>query len=250
VLGVGVGSPGYVDSQRGIVHKAVNLGWESLPLADILTARLDGRLPVRVANDAAALAQGEATFGAGRGCDDFVLIAIGTGLGMAARVGGKLLRGSTFSAMELAHVALVTDGRPCACGLSGCLEMYLSGVGMLAAAREYLPQFPDSSLHTCESLSTTNILAAAQAQDALGLYLLKEASTTLTGIILLTVGTLNPGRVIIGGGLGQALYPLIAEDIRADIARRTHPVAHDGLRLVAAEVTSSAAGAAALILGG
>jgi glucokinase len=250
VVGVGVGCPGYVDAQAGIVHKAVNLDWEDLPLADILTARLEApRLQVRVANDAVALAQGEATFGAGRGCDDFVLVAVGTGLGLAARSGGRMLRGSSFAAMELAHVALVSDGRPCACGLKGCLEMYCSGVGMLAAAREYLPQFPDSSLHAVDPLTTPAILEAADAGDALGGLLVREITNALVNVSLLTVGILNPRRVIIGGGLGQALVPRIIDDLRAEVTRRTHPAAHDGLTFASAEVASSAAGAAALILG-
>lgn len=122
ILGVGVGSPGVVDL-AGIVLTAPNLGWHDLPLQQRLTDAL--ALPALVANDANVAALAEHSFG--DALSDTMLVRIGTGVGAGLLVGGTLLSGARFSAGEIGHVVVGTDGgEECACGKHGCLETWLA----------------------------------------------------------------------------------------------------------------------------
>jgi predicted NBD/HSP70 family sugar kinase len=122
ILGVGIGSPGVVDL-AGIVLTAPNLGWHDLPLQELLAAELD--LPVLVANDANVAALAEHSFG--DALSDTMVVKIGNGVGAGLLVGGTLLSGARFSAGEIGHVVVGTDGgEPCACGKHGCLETWLA----------------------------------------------------------------------------------------------------------------------------
>lgn len=244
VIGVGVGCPGVIDAERGVVLQAVNLGWHDVPLADGLRAHLGG-LPVHVRHDVNALAHGERVFGAGRGCDDFALMAVGTGIGFAACSGGRFITGSAHSGMEIGHMALVPNGRACGCGLRGCPEMYVSGVGLTAAAREYLPDYPQSRL-TRASSDTASILNAYRMGDPLAVRIIDEAGGMLATLAMLIAATLNPCRILIGGGLGAALYDLVIARVRRDVREGTLPAAHEYLDIVRAQVESSAVGAAAV----
>jgi len=122
ILGVGIGSPGVVDL-AGIVLTAPNLGWHDLPLQERLTAELG--MPVLVANDANAAALAEHSFG--DALSDTMLVRVGNGVGAGLLVGGTLLSGARFSAGEIGHVVVGTDGgEECACGKRGCLETWLA----------------------------------------------------------------------------------------------------------------------------
>ncbi|WP_430868448.1 ROK family protein [Demequina aurantiaca] len=122
ILGVGVGSPGIVDS-TGTVLSAPNLGWKDLPLQQLLSSR--SGLPVQVANDANIAALAERTFGGGGA--DMMLVRAGRGVGSGLIVGGQQVYGSGFAAGEIGHVVVGTDGGDtCICGKSGCLETWLA----------------------------------------------------------------------------------------------------------------------------
>jgi len=122
VLGIGVGSPGVVNAD-GTVLSAPNLGWEDLPLQELLIAHTG--LPVQVANDANVAALAERTFGGGGA--DMILIRVGRGVGAGVVVGGTVVQGARSAAGEIGHVVVGTDGhRPCACGKNGCLETWLA----------------------------------------------------------------------------------------------------------------------------
>jgi predicted NBD/HSP70 family sugar kinase len=122
ILGVGIGSPGVVDL-AGVVLTAPNLGWHDLPLQDRLADELG--LPVLVANDANVATLAEHSFG--DALSDTMLVKIGNGVGAGLLVGGTLLSGARFSAGEIGHVVVGTDGgEPCACGKHGCLETWLA----------------------------------------------------------------------------------------------------------------------------
>lgn len=247
VIGVGVGCPGYIDAARGVVLHAVNLGWRNMPLADALREGIGGGLAVHVRHDVSALAYGERFFGAGQGVDDFALIAAGTGIGFAAFSGGRMVTGSGWGGMELGHISLVPNGRACGCGLRGCAEMYASGVGLEAAMREYLPQYPRSTLHQSAG-DTAALLAAYDAGDALAVRVVDEAGAMLGTLAVIMAGTLNPRKILLGGGLGAALYDRVIDRIYHELRTRTTPIAHQHLEIARAAVTSSAAGAAAVAL--
>jgi glucokinase len=245
IAGVGIGIPGYVDPVNGVVIEAVNLGWQNVALAERLSA--DFKLPVKVQKDVNAAVWGEAKFGAAQGIRDGVLIAIGTGLGIGVMVKGRLVTGADGAAGELAHVALNLSGRLCRCGLRGCPETYISGIGLLAGVHEYASKYPNSPL-TQPNISTQQIIDAWHNNDPLAGQIFADAFERLTQITLMCVGLLNPQMIILGGGLGLALAETFLNHLSPQVIQRTHPAAHRNLRLVKSMVTSSAVGAAALIL--
>ncbi len=248
ILGIGVGVPGYVDARRGVVLEAVNLGWRDVPLADLLGRRLSGSLPIQVQKDANAAVMGEYVFGAARGSHSAALIAIGTGLGLGLMVNGALVTGVGGAAGEIGHIGLDPGGRVCACGLRGCPESVISGVGLLAGAQHHRERFIESPLNR-DDLTTQHILSAWQAGDALACLVLDEAFAQMALLSLWCIGLLNPDRLIIGGGLGLALADRLLPYLEQQIAQRTHAAARSGLTIVRSQVASSAVGAAALILG-
>ena len=138
-------------------------------------------------------------------------------------------------------------GRLCLCGMHGCPEMYISGVGLLAAVREYLPEYPDSTLSTTTDLTTTAILDAAQAGDALALRVMNEASEWLAGVLICCIGILNPSLFVIGGGLGMAGREWYVDGARKEILRRTMREIHPIVEIVESQVADSAVGAACLV---
>lgn len=247
VDGIGIGCPGYVNPHTGICHRAVNLDWTDVPLRDDLLRRLALDLPVAVHRDTNAGAVGEWMFGAGRGQSDFVYAAIGTGMGFGAVTGGRLLLGRGFQAMEFGHVSFDPHGRLCRCGLRGCAEAYVSGVGLLAGYHEHRADFPASPLALMADVTAGDILFAAGRGDALALCLLDEASDRLAAALACCVGMTDPGLFIIGGGLGLALYDRLMPGLEERVRARTLPVTHGHLRFARSQVTSSAAGAAALV---
>jgi glucokinase len=140
VSAVGVAAAGFVDEARSTILFAPNLPWRDEPLRDRLQARTG--LPVVVENDANAAAWGEFQFGAGRGENHIVGLTVGTGIGGGIVANGALVRGRFGVAAEVGHVVMVPAGRPCHCGLRGCLEQYASGNALARRAQEIASEAP------------------------------------------------------------------------------------------------------------
>jgi len=134
LAGVGIGVPGFIIMDKGIVTASPNLpGFENFPMRDEIEAQL--RAPVILENDANAAALGESWHGAGRDVDDLVLLTLGTGIGGGVIIGGKVLHGFVGMAGELGHMTVVPGGNPCACGNNGCLEKHASATAVTAMAK-------------------------------------------------------------------------------------------------------------------
>lgn len=243
--GVGIGCPGHLNPYTGVVHNATNLAWREVPLLDGVRQRVD--LPVWVQKDTNGGAMGEMYFGAARGCQDFVYLAVGTGLGGSAVVDGELLLGARYMAMEVGHMPFNPTGRLCRCGMRGCPEMYVSGIGLLAGVREHLPEYSDSVLANSTDLTTAVILDAARAGDALALAVLDEAVEWLVGVMVCCMDILNPTLFVIGGGLGRAGAEWFIEGAQQAFYRRVTPDFHQHIQVVAAQVANSAVGPACLV---
>lgn len=245
VVGVGVGCPGHIDS--GVVRTAVNLGWKDVPLLDELTKLFP--FPVHVGNDAASVAIGEMWCGAARGHRNFVYAAIGTGLGGSGVVNGQIVTGMNGFAMELGHLPLVLNGRPCNCGRLGCVETYVSGLGLLAGIREHRGSYPQTTIG--EAPTTAEILAAARANDPLGVAVMQELKDKLCYTLAWCAGMLNPSLIVIGGGLAQAAADFLSPEIITEGIRALmmYPI-YDGLKVVTAQITATATGAGCLVWAG
>lgn len=210
VSGLGIGSPGPLDSRSGVILSPPNLpGWDNVPLASLLAAHT--RLPVALDNDANAAALGEWLHGAGQGCNNLVYVTISTGIGGGVIAEGRLLRGESGGAAELGHINIqAIGGAPCACGKTGCLEAYASGTGIVRRTLELLAQGAEPSvLHRAGELNPKSIAQAASQGDKVSIRVLSEASHYL-GVGLANILTLfNPKMLILGGGLTALQEQLI-----------------------------------------
>lgn len=250
VTGIGIGCPGHLNPFTGIVYNATNLRWHDVPLKAGVEARLRTKLPIFIQQDANAAAVGEMYFGAAQNCPDFVYLAIGTGLGGAAVVSGKLLLGGDFAGMEVGHMPLSSNGRLCACGMRGCPEMYVSGIGLLAGVREHAPAFPASPLVALSEQTTVAILDAARKGDSLALAVFDEMTDWLCAVMICCMGILNPLLFVVGGGMGHAAADLILPATRRKLAARTAAGIYQHIEIVESQITSSAVGASCLVWSG
>lgn len=208
-LGAGVGVPGTVDREAGVVLYSNNLRWENVPLAELL--RLP--MPVRAANDADCAALGEAVAGAGKGRRRVVLITLGTGVG-----GGVILDGRILSGSELGHMVIIENGESCTCGRRGCLEAYASATalkrdGARAAGRPVEPE---------------EVFAAAAAGDPRMTEVVDAYLRRLgTGVVNI-VNLFRPQAVLLGGGLSRQGETLLAP-LRAMVREQCFGGARGGL---------------------
>src|SRR5215207_1745751 len=205
IAGVGIGSPGKVDSNRGVVYNAVNLGWTEVNLTGEITSRIPQSLPVWIQKDANLSALGEYYFGACQGLQDFVYLGIGSGLGAGIISSGRLITGSDWYAADVGHLSIDPEGPRCVCGGRGCAETVASGPGLARVTHQMLSKFPgESKLSDRVELTPADVLAAAQEGDGLALQALAEVGRAL-GIIMSACSViLNPLRFVLGGGLGLA----------------------------------------------
>src|SRR5699024_1751428 len=120
IMGIGVGVPGFIDSENGIVDEAVNIGWKNINVKERLHA-LSG-LPICIANDANTAVLGENWLGAGKQAKNVLAITLGTGVGGGIIVNGELLNGENGTAGEIGHMTVDVNGLVCNCGRKGCLE--------------------------------------------------------------------------------------------------------------------------------
>ena len=248
VVGVGIGSPGKVDSSRGVVYDAVNLGWAEVQLTEEISGRIGESLPVWIQKDTNLNALGEYYFGAGQGCTDFVYIGVGSGLGAGIISNGHLITGGDWYAADLGHLSINPDGPLCVCGGHGCAELVASGPGLVRVIRRILAERSARSILSDKvELIPADVLAAACEGDALALEALTEVGRALGIVMSACAAILNPSRFVIGGGLGLAGFDFIVPGIREEIIRRTIPNSHGHMDIVPSRVESPAIGSACLV---
>ncbi len=246
VVGVGIGVPGVIDHAGGTVIASANFpGWRDVPVAGEL-ARLTG-LPVVVENDANAAAVGERRYGAGRPFDSFVLLTLGTGIGSGIVLDGRLWRGVSGMAGEAGHVTIDgSDGAvPCGCGNRGCAERYASATAVARMAHEAgLPRHLDAA----------GVAALAARDDEpeaeVAREVFRRAGRALGLLASGLINILNPGAILVGGGMSEA-WDLLEPPLRSEILARAHRPMGETTVLARAALGDDAGilGAAGLVLG-
>jgi len=219
---VGVGCAGVIDD--GVIKYAGNLGWRNIPLQHLLSEKLNRRVVVE--NDVRAALVGETRYGVARDVADVIYLAIGTGLGAAAVVDGRLLRGSRGMAMELGYVKYA-DGTLYEHGASG------TGLGMIA-----------KSLGMTDN--THRIIELWRMGDETATRAVNTLIENIAVACAWTCSILTPRMVVLGGGMGLALGEKLVDGVKKIIAVRCADFVTDGLSVHLASVTNSAVGAAAL----
>ncbi|WJZ00370.1 Glucokinase [Corynebacterium hansenii] len=205
-VAVGLAVAGFLDSARRVVRFAPHLPWRDADVAARLGERLP--LPVTLEHDANSAAWGEYRFGAARGADDWVLFALGTGIGGAMMSGGRIYRGAHGTAPEFGHLTVVPGGRPCSCGKRGCLERYCSGTALAATARELATtgRFGGPLAQACIDGTATgsDVMLAAQGGDPLAVAAVGDFADWLGRALALVADVFDPELIVIGGGVAQA----------------------------------------------
>lgn len=216
----GIACAGIVDPVEGHLGRAPNLpGWQGANLAAALR-RGFGEIPSVFANDVNAALVGEARVGAGRGCRNLVMLALGTGVGGAVMIDGRLVIGTHNGAGEIGHMVLDPGGPPCGCGNNGCLEAFAGSRGVLAEARRRA-LLPDTSSGFNElidtrgdDLTTRDLANLAEAGDVSAGKLFRDTGMILGIAVGNLINVLDPEKVIIGGGVALA-GALILDPCRA-----------------------------------
>ncbi|HSL42623.1 MAG TPA: ROK family protein [Anaerolineales bacterium] len=248
VAGIGVGSPGKVDSDCGVVYDAVNLGWKEVHFTEELSSRLNTNVPIWIQKDANLSALGEYYFGACQGYKDFVYVGVGSGLGAGIISDGHLITGGGWYAADIGHLSLDPDGAPCVCGGRGCAELVASGPGLVRLVRQMLASDSGTSLLSNRADTTpADVLNAASQGDRLALDALIELGRVLGVVLSACTVILNPARYVIGGGVGLAGFDFIVPTLRVEMNRRTLPNHRGEMDIVPSRVESPAIGAACLV---
>lgn len=202
VKGIGIGTPGIVDNTNRIVlGGAENIkGWENLPLADRIEAIV--KLPVMLGNDANLMGLGETMYGAGKGDTHVVFLTVGTGIGGAVVIDGKLFNGFANRGTELGHVPLIANGEPCNCGAVGCLEHYAS---TSALVRQFAQRAKAAGLsYPDEEINGELIVRLYKEGNPVAVESLEQHCDYLGHGIAGFINIFSPQKIVIGGGLSEA----------------------------------------------
>lgn len=255
IEGIGFDFPGQVDCKTGVVKLAPNIpGWVNVPIAQMIEDEF--HIPTRIDNDVRCAALGELKFGAGRGCENFICITVGTGIGSGLVINGKVVRGATNAAGELGHIKLQMNGGPiCGCGDTGCLEAFASGPAIVAMAQEYIKggkstKFREMAAVEGGEITPYMVAKAAEEGDPVAKRIFEIVGEYIGIGLTSVINLLNPERVIIGGGVAES-GELLLGPIRKTIKERAMVVAGNAVEIVPAQLGNSAGviGASMLIEG-
>lgn len=250
VAGVGMGSPGYIDPERGVNHFSGNLGLTEDPMAQNLSDCLGGK-PVRLGNDANVAAYAEYVAGAARGSRRSVMVTLGTGIGV-----GVIIDGSDHGmAAEGGHMVIYYHGRHCTCGHDGCFEAYASATALITQTREAMQRHRESRLwQLCggdlEKVNGKTPFDGRDAGDPTAIAVVEQYLEFLAYGISNLINIFEPDSVIIGGGIsaqGEKLLAPLRELVHEMVY---HPLFAERCKLAIAELGNSAGiiGAAGLAM--
>jgi len=208
VLGVGIGSPGPLDLQAGVVIGMPNIpGFDHVPIRDRLAEALG--VPAALENDANAAALGELLAGSGQGVKDLVLLTLGTGVGSGIIIDGRLVHGAHGLGGEIGHMIVQPGGEPCGCGQHGCLERYASATYLAQYARRLIEEDGRESslaavLAAKGEVTAKDVEEACAAGDALASEVWARAVEYLAVACVTICRMLDPERILFGGGMANA----------------------------------------------
>ncbi len=245
VIAVGIGTPGVIQMDRGIVVKSPNFpDWNNLPLKEELEKAL--HTAVFVENDANAAALGEQWLGAGRGINSMILLTLGTGVGGGIVLNNQIWQGADGMAGEIGHMTLIPDGRLCGCGNTGCLEMYASARGIVQSYRDAIKS---SAIDSSEELSSEQIYQAARDGETVACNVMKDMGRMLGIGIANLINIFNPQMIVLGGGVKDA-WKLFIDATQEEVMRRAFKIPAERTKIVPSLLGDDAGmvGAAAVAL--
>ena len=250
IIGLGMGVPGMIDSKKGVVVYSNNLNWKDFAISEEVSAQTG--LQVKIANDANVATLGEVKFGVAKGCNDAIMLTLGTGVGGGIVVDGKLVEGKESAGAELGHAVIQYNGEQCTCGRKGCLEAYASATALIRDTKRAMEAHKDSKMWEIGSLDKVTGKTAFDYKetDVYAKAVVENYFAMLACGIVNFANIFRPDVVILGGGVcaqGEALIKPIQEIVNAEIFAKT---LGPQVPVVIAELENSAGvmGAAALWL--
>jgi predicted NBD/HSP70 family sugar kinase len=247
VMGIGIASPGLIDAQGGIVRRAVNLGWQDLPLRERLAGRYAD--PIHLANDSHATALAELFFGRPAPSSNLIVVKIGRGIGAGIVINGDLYYGDGHGAGEIGHVVVESDGEICTCGNTGCLETVAAIPAILRRAARIADGSRGSRLDGRPAITWSDLVEAYDAGDAAVGELVQEIGRYLGVAIANLVGCFNIHNIVLSGRITAFGDPLLAA-IAEEMHRRVLPsmAVETALRYAEMENDIGILGGAAMLL--
>jgi glucokinase len=200
VKAIAAAAPGFVDSEKGIIIKAVNIpGWENFPLQKYIQDKF--KVPVLIGNDARLAVLGEWKYGAARGHHNVIYLTISTGIGGGVIINDQVLMGSRGMATELGHTIVLPNGPICSCGQAGHLEAISSGPAIARYVQQQVNNGVQSSLKLTAQITSKEIAEAAFRGDELCISAFERAGTYLGIAIANFIHIFNPTCITLGGGV-------------------------------------------------
>jgi glucokinase len=243
ILGIGVGVPGMLDLDDGVILSAPNLGWRDVPLKEIL--KREFKCPIAIINDVDAGMFGEYGYGAAKNARCAVGIFPGTGIGGACIYEGQILRGRKNSCLEIGHIPVMSDGPLCGCGQRGCLEsvasrLAISAAAALAAYRGEAPHLFEIAGTDLSNIRSGMLAASIEAGDKAIERIVREAAQWIGVGTAIAVNLLAPDVVVLGGGLVEAMPEIFREAVEETARNRALPVFKNTFRVVVAKLADDA----------
>jgi glucokinase len=242
IYSIVAGAPGFIHRNSGMIYEAVNIGWKNYDLAGQLKAF--AKVPVFIENDANLAALGENWKGAGNGVRDMIAVTLGTGVGGGIIVNGEIVNGANGTGGEIGHFKAESEGAPCNCGKTGCLETIVSATGMVRQAVELIKENPSSHLSNLYQqngeVSAKDIFHLAGKGDTLSQKIIDRNVNILGSVFANLSVIVNPAIIIIGGGLSQAGAPFI-QAIADSFRKQALPRVSEVCSIKAAELGNDAA---------
>ena len=214
IQGVGIGIPGAI-LNRSIVNRAVNLGWDVVPVKDQLEQVFDGKINVLVGNDANVAALGEMWQGGGKGFKDIVMVTLGTGVGGGIIINEQILDGTFGAAGEIGHMPVnPQETRVCGCGKKGHLEQYASATGIANTAKAVVSSTKEETeLKGLDSITAKDVFDAAKRGDKVALEIVDYTAEILGRGLAMVAAVVDPQAFVIGGGVSKA-GPILTDSIQ------------------------------------
>lgn len=250
IIGIGVGAPGFINPEKGVVYEAVNIGWKNLNLKLELERLSD--LPVFIENDANLAALGENWTGSGDNSKDVILVTLGTGVGSGLIANGDVISGTNGTAGEIGHTTINPNGYLCNCGGRGCLETIASATGIVQQAKDKIAEYPTSRLASHYEkhgkIGTKDIFELADNGDEISENIIEHTTDILGYSLANTATIMNPSRLIIGGGVSNAGEQLLSK-IKSNFQKYALPRISNGCEVKLAQLGNDAGiiGAAYLV---
>ncbi|MFP4417944.1 MAG: ROK family protein [Chitinispirillaceae bacterium] len=240
INGVGIGSPGFIGSDGVVIGGAENLpGWKGMQVFAPIKERFG--LNATAGNDVTVAALAESRFGAGRGVDNVVCLALGTGIGGGIVINGNLYTGSYGMAGEVGHIVVQTDGIPCKCGQKGCAEQYASATGIANMARNLCKQtdqdtpFVQFIRNNPEMVSSKDVYDHVELGDPVAIEVHQQSMAMLARLCGILCNAFAPDRIILGGGVLEAGH-IIIEEVNKTIGEHCWEAISERCTIVRAEL--------------